>query len=366
MRTPIRAARRCILATIVCSLAIIGLTPGISQTGGEATVRSGKVTGERVNVRAQPAPGSEVITQVTAGDRLILREKVEPGLGAGSWYRVAVPNNTPLWVNTRHLNSGSKVLPERLHVRSGPGMNYSIMGTLTRGHSVSKLRRQGDWTAIVAPAEINAYVASQYVIPEQSGASILSLQPRGSGVSYVAPPAPLVSASELDSFNSLNATGLPELSDATMIAPEVPKYSPKPPQTSPQLPPVSPNVATRQERASAVPLSRPLKTYRAPPMKVARPAPKQVRPMVKREIIVRRIIEREGVVALALSPSSPTDYRLRNPESRRTMNYLSSKTREIKLKPWRGRKIRVRGEEFVDPRWPTRPIIEIESIRLSP
>ena len=80
----------------------------------------------------------------------------------------------------------------------------------------------------------------------------------------------------------------------------------------------------------------------------------------------QRIVAREGIVKWAWSIQAPTSYVLYHPQTRRHLDFLSTEKLGIKLSPFKGRKITVTGIELVDIRWPETPILEIESIRLTP
>ena len=134
--------------------------------GGVFAADEAVVKGNRINVRGQPNTGSEVVTQFKQGEKLLVLEEIvhpKPAKGEpAKWLRVALPANTPVWVNTLFITNGVVAAP-RLNIRSGPGENFSVLGRITRGTQLKELRRNGDWLEIEAPANTFAYVAADLV-----------------------------------------------------------------------------------------------------------------------------------------------------------------------------------------------------------
>ncbi|MFA6545091.1 MAG: SH3 domain-containing protein, partial [Limisphaerales bacterium] len=124
------------------------------------------VKAARINVRGQPTTGSEVVTQLKQGEKItVLEEIVHPKPGKDEparWLRIALPSNTPVWVNTHFLTNGAVAVP-RLNIRSGPGENFSVIGRMPKGTAVKQLRRNGDWLEIEAPTNTFAYIAADLV-----------------------------------------------------------------------------------------------------------------------------------------------------------------------------------------------------------
>ncbi|MGI8965101.1 MAG: hypothetical protein ACR2H1_03320, partial [Limisphaerales bacterium] len=77
----------------------------------------------------------------------------------------------------------------------------------------------------------------------------------------------------------------------------------------------------------------------------------------------KRIVTREGLVWKTISISAPTYYQLEHLENGKVTAYLKASDPKI-FKPYFNKKVIVRGEELLDPRWPTIPIVEVESIAL--
>ena len=91
-----------------------------------------------VNVRGQAAINSEVVARLQKNQPITLLEEItlkkpkqdEPA----RWYRIALPPDVGVWVQSSYVDADSKkVKPRRLNIRSGPGENYSVLGRLEQG-----------------------------------------------------------------------------------------------------------------------------------------------------------------------------------------------------------------------------------------
>jgi hypothetical protein len=80
----------------------------------------------------------------------------------------------------------------------------------------------------------------------------------------------------------------------------------------------------------------------------------------------RRVVTRLGLVRYAFNIQAPTSYKLIDPRSKRFMNYLYSSDTGLELKYYSGKTIQVTGEEYIDKRWPSRPLIEIRTLKPLP
>src|SRR5882672_7502325 len=106
---------------------------------------SAVVKKNRVNVRAQATPTSEVITQLKKGETVIVLEEIaarKPKRGEpAKWARIQLPPNTPVWVYAPYIETiNNTVNIRRLNLRAGPGENFSIIGRIERGTPVKQIR----------------------------------------------------------------------------------------------------------------------------------------------------------------------------------------------------------------------------------
>lgn len=130
-------------------------------TGPMAQDQVGKVKANRLNVRGQPRLQSEVVTQLKAGDRVTILEEIpikSPPPGEPSkWAKIAMPNNTPVWVHGIFVENGV-VTARRLNIRSGPGEQYSVVGRLVEDQTVKINRKVENWLEIEPPPGTYAFV----------------------------------------------------------------------------------------------------------------------------------------------------------------------------------------------------------------
>ena len=71
---------------------------------------------------------------------------------------------------------------------------------------------------------------------------------------------------------------------------------------------------------------------------------------------------REGYVTGTVSIQAPSYYELNNIHSGHVMNYLHTTTTNILLKSFKGKRVLVTGEEALDNRWTSTPVLQIETI----
>lgn len=375
------------------------------------------VKAARVNVRGQPTTGSEVVTQLKQGEKItVLEEIVHPKPAKdepAKWLRIALPSNTPVWVNAHFVTNGTVAVP-RLNIRSGPGENFSTIGRVPKGSALKELRRNGDWLEVEAPANTFAYLAADLVIRNAGGPA----------------PVPPASVGQLASKSGSKASGKAADKSGKQMAKAAPKGPPiSAPDTKPALDPVEvkpitapplallPGQSPRVAPPSAVlaPTSAPPVAAPAPvaePVNVAPPsaltenvpppadpyastgrykiepepqrgagawfkglfsrkpaaekgktAPAAAKPAVDEGPLPMRIVTREGVVARSWNLQTPSDWALQEAESGRVINYLWSTSTNIPWATLKGRTIVVTGEEALDVRWPNTPVLKIETLK---
>ena len=279
---------------------------------------------DRVNVRAQATPTSEVITQLKKGETVTVLEEIaarkhkrgEPA----KWARIQLPPNTPVWVYAPYIETTNNTVNiKRLNLRAGPGENFSIIGRIERGTAVKQIRTTDNWMEIEAPTNAYAFVAAEML--EKSAAPAPAPTELAANTTKAAPTQPRPTVENVK----------PETAPAVATEPVPAPTQPAQPTTQPPVLAPQPAATTTVEAA----------------------APK-------------RVVSREGTVVVSRSIQAPTSYALENRESRRTVNYLHSESEDINLKKFAGKKVIVTGEELIDQRWVNTPIIEVESIRLLP
>ncbi len=309
-----------------------------------------------VNVRAQAAINSEVVTQLKKGQLVSVLEEVtlkkakadEPA----QWFRIALPADAVVWVHGDYVDKDSKaVRPRRLNLRAGAGENYSVVGRVERGTVLTVLGEKGLWLKVAAPANSFGFVA----------AHLLSKDPAAVAAAQGA-AAPVV------------AVQTPPTNVVVAPAPAVETRTNEPvPVVTTELTNVTPVVATNvvvvpaETNVVSTPPSNPaLTNLDVTPARSAELAA-QTNAMPAPPIeLVKRVITREGLLKGSFSIQAPSYFELRSLDNNKLINYIWSPTTNIVLKEFKGKKVLVTGEELLDERWPNTPVITVDEITSAP
>ncbi|MBE7504046.1 MAG: SH3 domain-containing protein [Verrucomicrobiales bacterium] len=293
------------------------------------------VKADRVNVRSRPSlQAGEVVTQLVAGQRVIVFEEGLPAPSPKSpvsdWARIELPAGTPVWASAAHVARTTGIVQaRRLNLRAGPSEDFGVLGTVPEG-TVLVIRKEADgWIEVEAPLGLSGYVAGRFLDPVIETAPLVPLQPAATP-----PPPPAVVVPQPEP--------IPEPEPST-AAPE------------PTAPPSPPTVET-------VPAAPASEVPAAPIVAVTEPFP--IEPFG--DTPVRRVIRREGIVRPTLSIQAPTDFELRAADTGRLLNYLLPASAGINVRVFRGQRVLVVGEEYIESRWPLTPLIIVEGIKLAP
>lgn len=171
-----------------CKSSWIRITPIILLfvNGGFAQpAQWARVTSDRVNLRARPELNAEVVAQVHTGDRLAVISELP------DWVEVVPPDTVDVWAYRDFIKDGV-VTVKKLNLRAGPGINYSIVGSLSNGDAVTVRGHFGEWLK-VAPTNASLWVSREFVElspAESQPARREELTPLPPSV--VAPSAPIV------------------------------------------------------------------------------------------------------------------------------------------------------------------------------
>ena len=167
--------RKIITFTLSLIIFICLVTSPLKAEAADEGSKAGAVTtaGSNLNVRANPSSSAFVVFSLSKGSYVTLISK------EGSWWRVeyakgqygychadyiTVVEGTPALVNT---NSGN------LNVRSGAGIGFSRVGTLSKGETVILLKTSGIWSRVLYSGTKTGYVSAQYL--KTAGYSKISL-----------------------------------------------------------------------------------------------------------------------------------------------------------------------------------------------
>jgi hypothetical protein len=77
-----------------------------------------------------------------------------------------------------------------------------------------------------------------------------------------------------------------------------------------------------------------------------------------------RVVTHEGVVGPVASIVAPTAYKLFDPDTYQTIDYLYTTETNLDLSRYNNMRIVVTGEEALDERWKDTPVLTVESIRV--
>jgi uncharacterized protein YgiM (DUF1202 family) len=266
----------------------------------------------RVNVRGQGKLNSEIITHMTNGESVSVIEEIHLTRSAAeepsAWARIVLPEKAHVWVNSFYVDqTNNTVRAKKLNLRSGPGENFSVVGSVQQGDPIKEISRKNPWIEIENPGNAYAFMAAQYLRQEPVMAA---------DTPAVEPVSPVSTV-----------TDTPAVAGATTDIP-------------------------------ADPLAGTNQTISAITGEVIQP------PTVPEEPPPPRIVQREGIVRGTFSIQAPTRYELISAENRKTINYLHTTADDLDLSRYKGLHIIVTGEEGLDARWKNTPVITIQRIQV--
>lgn len=116
----------------------------------------GRINGSRVNLRSKPSTKSVVITQVKENEDIVVVGE------EGTFYEIFFPKNVSFWVYGKYVQD-SVISGDKVHVRTGPGVNFPSMMQLSANTPVVEKSRMGSWVAIQAPEKLSGWISSEYV-----------------------------------------------------------------------------------------------------------------------------------------------------------------------------------------------------------
>lgn len=158
-------------------------TPENTPDGGseqrEATIKLSS-SSSSLNLRQQPTTASSILTTLRHGESVTVTGE------SGDWYAITakgysgyVMKNYVTFSSDTGSSSDGQVYPatirlsnasSNVNVRSGPGTNYSKLGTLAHGASVNVVASNGDWYKIEYGTGYG-YVLKSYVRLSSDGSS---------------------------------------------------------------------------------------------------------------------------------------------------------------------------------------------------
>jgi uncharacterized protein YgiM (DUF1202 family) len=262
-----------------------------------------------VNVRGQAGLKGEVIAHLFKGDVVTVFEQInlakhkadEPA----QWAKISYPTNAHVWVSAKYIDTNGIVTSKKLNLRAGPGENFSAVGVIERGTTVSQVEVKGDWMKIEPPTNAYAFVAAMYLNQESSGNVATNV----------------ASSGETETPVTTNSV----------------------PESQPILTEPTTNAAPETVDTNSIPAPAPIVDNTPPPP---------------------RVVTHEGVVGYSVSPNAPTDFKLYDPSTSQDIDYLYTTAKDLDLKRYVNMRIVVTGVEGLDARWQDTPVITIQRIQV--
>jgi len=308
------------------------------------------VSAQHVNVRGKAGLKGEVIAHLTKGDPLTVVEEIRLKHSAADepsvWAKVLLPATTHVWVSSQFIDTASKaVSAKKVNLRGGPGENYSVLGVILKGQTISEITNKNGWIQIQSPSNAFAYVAAQYLTQEAQAIAAVApapaapVEPSPAPVPVpapvvVPPPAPVVPTAVIEP-------------PAPVVAKETPAPAPV------EVPAAPSNLVASIPATNTLPFASPNHLEPAAP---AAPAVEEPLPP--------RIIDHEGWVRSTASIQAPTKFELISPDNHEVINYLYTTSTNLDLSRYKGMHIVVTGQEGLDERWKHTPVITIQKIEV--
>ena len=356
--------------------------------------KSGKLTADRVNVRARASLIGERVTQLRKEDTVtvLATVKIDPPKEGepAEWLKIAMPAGGQTWVHMAFVKEG-KVTANKLNVRAGGSERFSIVAHLAKDDEVKEKRTSGDWIEIEHPEGAHAFVAASFVeiggvaetveeektestentetteTTKESTEKVEETTEETTEVTETAEEKPAKTESTEEPATTECSTEKTETTETT----EAPTANDMPDVPEPEVVVVEEGADTKKPPAGNPEDAEEIKPDPAPVT-------------TKKELPVPppRIVTREGKIKRRFfrSPRAPSRYELVD-EKGRTLNYLFSSdetplkvaddeeepiTFERLMNMLRNRKVILTGVEAVDPRWPSLPLLDVRTLKTVP
>ena len=350
--------------------------------------KSGKVTADRVNVRARASLIGERVTQLRKEDTVtvLATVKIDPPKEGepAEWLKIAMPAGGQTWVHMAFVKEG-KVTANKLNVRAGGSERFSIVAHLAKDDEVKEKRTSGDWIEIEHPEGAHAFVAASFV--EIGGvAETVEEEKTESTENRETTEVTETTETTEESTEKVEETN-EETTEVTETTEEKPANTESIEETTktteapttndmPDVP--EPEVVVVEEGADT---NKP-PTGNPEDAEEIKPDPAPVTTKKELPVPPPRIVTREGKIKRRFfrSPRAPSRYELVD-EKGRTLNYLFSSdetplkvaddeeepiTFERLMNMLRNRKVILTGVEAVDPRWPSLPLLDVHTLKTVP
>ena len=165
-----------------------------------------RVTGDRVSLRAKPDINGDLLERAMRGEEMVCIEKTN------GWVAVQAPDSLDFWVAGEFVVNGV-IQPEKLNVRSGPSLNYSVVAVLSKGDTVSLRGEFNDWLKIAPPPGSRVWISADFVefIEPPKPEPMIEIIPEPELVIEPAPEPQVVSSTEPEPVVESASESLPPL-----------------------------------------------------------------------------------------------------------------------------------------------------------
>ena len=345
---------------------------GLIGTLNVSAQETGTVARNNVNVRGRAGFIGEAITTLKAGETVEVLDRVtlsNPKSGEpADWLKISLPQNTPVWVHASYVDPvDMTVTASRLKVRGGPGVNFSVLGFVERGTPVSEIRREGNWIEMAQTPGLAGFVAASMidiaspVLAETETTTTTTAEPEeGSVTEEPLEEETLVVAEE----------GTLPVTDITEPEEQKPVKEALPGSTTTVVADPAPAIVATDPTADR-PLATDERARLALEQRTVEGQTWYVAGDPDDALLAelpeyRRKVIREGVIRRTGSIQSPSDFSLVSARNGVKINYLYTSYTNIPLVDLLGVRVRISGEEGLDPRWPNTPVLLIKSLHVIP
>ncbi len=127
----------------------------------KATIYTGIVTGNAVNVRSGPGLNFEILKKMDSEELVLVLDQEQ------DWYKIKVPRDSNAYVYKDFISPRNAwqaiICGSRVNVRAGKGKNFNILGQLNKNDKIELIGKEGDWYKIFPAKACFAWVNKKYV-----------------------------------------------------------------------------------------------------------------------------------------------------------------------------------------------------------
>ena len=321
---------------------VVALAAGLAAGTASAQTRM-QVTGS-TPIRARAEVSAPQLAMANPGEIVFVLST------SGTFSAIEPPERVGLWVN-RDFIEGNRVIAKTVQLRTGPGLEHDVAGSLARGAAIMKISEQGEWLQISPPSSSQVYVLSSMlkavpVVTEPIGeVETVTYEPPAAPVQVatVQPVAPVVASA------AAPVVAAPPPPPPAQTAAPTPKIAPSTPGVEPVKKPIDLPAPIPPERivATSKPMPAAPVTQQPPVVHPAQPAARPIRPAVSGSTPAQPVSV-PGAVLRQNPPARPAAA----PAAASLPAVDETYVRQLTLDPAtrsQGKRVRVSGELRQDP-----------------